>query len=87
MMNTTIKTQIIKVGNSQGIRIPKRLLEQSGIDGEVEIEVQKNQLIIRAATRSRSGWADALEKMAEQGDDRLIDGESTNDWDDIEWEW
>ncbi|MBW4525269.1 MAG: AbrB/MazE/SpoVT family DNA-binding domain-containing protein [Phormidium tanganyikae FI6-MK23] len=86
-MNTTIKTQIVKVGNSQGIRIPKRLLEQSGIDGEVEIEVQRNQLVIRAAMRSRSGWVEAFEKMAEQGDDLLIDAETTNDWDDTEWEW
>ncbi|MBW4440991.1 MAG: AbrB/MazE/SpoVT family DNA-binding domain-containing protein [Plectolyngbya sp. WJT66-NPBG17] len=86
-MNTTIKTQIVKVGNSQGIRIPKRLLEQSGIDGEVEIEVQRNQLVIRAAMRSRSGWVEAFEKMAEREDDRLIDSETTNDWDDTEWEW
>jgi len=35
-MSTAIRTRIIKIGNSQGIRIPKTLLEQSGIQTEVE---------------------------------------------------
>ncbi|WP_244913276.1 AbrB/MazE/SpoVT family DNA-binding domain-containing protein [Phormidesmis priestleyi] len=39
-MSASIRTRIVKIGNSQGIRIPKTLLEQSGIDSEVEIEVQ-----------------------------------------------
>lgn len=54
-MSASIRTRIIKIGNSQGIRIPKTLLEQSGIDSEVEIEVQGDQLTIRAASQLRNG--------------------------------
>lgn len=43
-MGANIRTQIIKIGNSQGIRIPKILLEQSGINTEVEIEVESDRL-------------------------------------------
>jgi antitoxin MazE len=42
---TVIKSRIIKIGNSQGLRIPKVLLEQLNLRDEVELEVQENQLI------------------------------------------
>ncbi|BAU15648.1 hypothetical protein LEP3755_62070 [Leptolyngbya sp. NIES-3755] len=87
-MSTTIRTQIVKVGNSQGIRIPKRLLEQSGIKGEVEIEVQQNQLIIRPVAHPRAGWEDAIEAViAEHGDEGLLDDETPTQWDETEWQW
>jgi len=36
-------TRIIKIGNSRGIRIPKSLLEQTGLADEVEMGVKRNQ--------------------------------------------
>ena len=42
-----MKTRLIKIGNSQGIRIPKLLLEQVGLANEVELEVQQDQIVIR----------------------------------------
>ncbi len=86
-MNTGIRTRIVKIGNSQGIRIPKPLLEQSGIGAEVEIEVQADRLIIRAVSQSRSGWEAAFAAMAEQGEDGLLDDLTATDWDEAEWEW
>ena len=46
----TVKTRIIKIGNSRGIRIPKLLIEQVGIGTEVEIAVEKNQLVVRSSS-------------------------------------
>ncbi|MEB3180046.1 MAG: AbrB/MazE/SpoVT family DNA-binding domain-containing protein [Nostocaceae cyanobacterium] len=86
-MGTVIRTRLVKIGNSQGIRIPKPLLEQSGIWEELEIEVQDNCLIIRAATKSRIGWDKAFAVMAERQDDIMLDNETTTEWDDQEWEW
>ncbi|MGG6264973.1 AbrB/MazE/SpoVT family DNA-binding domain-containing protein [Leptolyngbya sp. AN03gr2] len=87
-MSTTIRTQIVKVGNSQGIRIPNWLLEQSGITGEVEIEVQQNQLIIRPATHPRAGWEAAIKAViAEHPDKGLLDDETSTRWDESEWRW
>jgi antitoxin MazE len=69
-----MKTRIIRIGNSQGIRIPKRLLEQTGLRGEVEISVLGNSLLIRPAGKPpRAGWAAAFREMARRGDDALLD--------------
>ena len=86
-MGAAIRTRIVKIGNSQGIRIPKLLLEQSGIHTEVEIEVQNAQLIVRAAPQLRVGWDKAFAAMAEQQDDVLLDDVSMTNWDQVEWEW
>ena len=82
-----IKTRIVKVGNSQGIRIPKTLLEQSGIKTEVIIEVQGDALIIRNAQSPRENWDLAFQAMAAQGDDRLLDGLTVTEWEEGEWDW
>ena len=86
-MGVAIRTRIVKIGNSQGVRIPKLLLEQSGIHAEVEIEVQGDFLTIRTASRSRSGWEEAFAAMASQHYDVLLDAVNTTDWDRVEWEW
>ncbi len=88
-MNTSIKTRLIKIGNSQGIRIPKVLLEQVGLTAEVELEVQGDQLVLRAARRPREGWEMQFRQMAEHGDDALLDQNvrSGSSWDEEEWTW
>jgi antitoxin MazE len=87
-MATSVKGRIIKVGNSQGIRIPKLLLEQSGISENVEIEVRDNQIVITAASRARTGWAEAFARIASNEDeDILLDNVIATTWDEEEWEW
>lgn len=84
----TVKTRIIRIGNSQGIRIPKPLLEQSGIAGEVELEIEDNKIVIHAAQAPRQDWSEAFHAMAEHGDDALLDpDQSEPDWDVEEWQW
>jgi len=84
-----MKTRIIKIGNSQGIRIPKVLLEQSNLGAEVELEVQHEQIVIRSAKRPRQRWEAAFLSMSEHTDDRLLDKDLTGqtDWDKDEWQW
>ncbi|MCC7353093.1 MAG: AbrB/MazE/SpoVT family DNA-binding domain-containing protein [Anaerolineae bacterium] len=84
----SVKTKVIKIGNSRGIRIPKLLLDQVGLGTEVEISVEHDQLLIRRASRPRSGWDEQFRTMAERGDDRLLLAETTlTEWDANEWEW
>ena len=87
IMSIAIRTRIVKIGNSQGIRIPKILLEQSGIHAEVEIEVQGDRLTICSAPRLRSGWDEAFAVMAKQQDDVLLDEVNMTHWDRVEWDW
>ncbi|MDP9132788.1 MAG: AbrB/MazE/SpoVT family DNA-binding domain-containing protein [Nitrospirota bacterium] len=84
-----MKTKIVQIGNSRGIRIPKSLLHQCHLDGPVEVEVQGNQLVVRSALRPRSGWDEAFRTMHQTGDDRLVDRERSfpSRWDREEWHW
>jgi antitoxin MazE len=89
---TVLKTKIVKVGNSQGIRIPRLLPKQAGLGEGVELEVQLGQIVVRGAQTRRSpreGWDEQFAAMAERGDDRLLDPEAAQPsaWDTDEWEW
>ncbi len=88
-MTTSVKTRIIKIGNSQGIRLPKWLLQQVGLLDEVEVKAQFGQLIIRPVVLPRQDWAQAFQTMAEQHDDRLLDPEplTLTEWETNEWVW
>jgi antitoxin MazE len=54
-----MRTRIIRIGNSRGIRLAKPLLEQAGISDEVDIRVEPGAVIITAAVSPRAGWAEA----------------------------
>jgi len=84
-----MRARVVKIGNSQGIRIPKPLLEQTGIMEDVELEVEQNQIIIRPVSNPRAGWNDAFMAMAERSDDVLLNGEEniSHSWDEEEWQW
>ncbi|RIK39061.1 MAG: AbrB/MazE/SpoVT family DNA-binding domain-containing protein [Chloroflexi bacterium] len=90
-MIAPVKTRVIKIGNSQGIRIPKLLLQQLGLDEEVEVEVeaQAGQLVIRPTRSPRADWEAAFAEMAAQGDDQLLDDEPLllTEWEEHEWRW
>ena len=84
-----MKTTLIKIGNSQGIRIPKPIIEQCGLRDEVELEVRAQTIIIRPASHPRQNWDQAFQRMAALGDDMLLDsGENDlTSWEREEWEW
>lgn len=82
-----MKTQIIQIGNSQGIRIPKVLLEDSRITGEVDLELHPDGILIRNAQKPRSGWNEAFKVMAENEDDELSGGGAATEFDKKEWQW
>lgn len=84
-----MRTRVVKIGNSQGIRIPKPLIKQTGLSEEVEIHVEGNRLIIVPAGRPRCGWEAAFEKMARSSNDVLLEMEAhvPTAWEEDEWEW
>jgi antitoxin MazE len=84
-----MKSRIVKIGNSQGIRLPKPLIDQTGLREEVEIIVEGNRLIIAPVGHPRASWPASFQKMASIGDDALFDGEVqiSTAWDEDEWEW
>lgn len=71
-----MKARLIRIGSSQGIWIPKPLLDQAGLQDEVEVEVKGNRLVIRALGHPRAGWDEAFQALSHQDDDALLeDGE------------
>ena len=82
-----MKAKIVQIGNSKGIRLPKLLLEQVGLEGEVELEVREGELVISPASRTRSGWGEAAEDLSREGDDQLLDEPAATEFDEQEWTW
>ncbi len=84
-----MKSKIISIGNSQGIRIPKPILERTGLSGEVELVARDGVLLVRAISGPRAAWAEAFRTMAAKEDDHLVDAPpaSSSRWDADEWTW
>lgn len=82
-----MKVAIRRLGNSQGVIIPKPILAQVGLVSEAEMRVEKGAIVLEKPKSSpRSGWADASERLASQGDDALVWPEFANEADkDIKW--
>ncbi len=86
-MNSTV-SNIIRIGNSHGVRIPKLLLKQSGILGEVELIAKKGEIIIKQKKHPRNGWAEQFRESRAQADkDDLsfvqttgLSGEADKEW-------
>jgi antitoxin MazE len=84
-----MRANIIRIGNSKGIRLPKAILEQCQLEDVVEIEVERNALIIRRIHAPRANWSQAFADMAKNKDDTLLDSDapSATEWDRGEWRW
>jgi antitoxin MazE len=68
-----VKIAIRKMGNSQGVIIPKPVLAQVGLDDEAEMSVERGAIVLRRPRRSvREGWAEASKAIAASGDDALV---------------
>lgn len=81
------KTRIIRIGNSQGFRVPKALLDQAQLPAEVELSAEPGRLMVRAARKPRAGWAVAARSMHLDAADRLLDTPTATRFDEKEWQW
>jgi antitoxin MazE len=80
-------TTIRRLGNSQGVLIPKPLLQQVGLVDQAEMRVEGDALVLRRPkAEARAGWAEASRELAAAGDDALVLPEFANE-DDAELRW
>ena len=82
-----MKTRLVRIGNSRGVRLPKTIIAQAGLTDEVELGVRDGAVIIARATSARSGWADAAKQMRQRDEDRLLDAPTPTRFDEKEWQW
>lgn len=82
-----MKTHLIRIGNSRGIRLPKSIIDEVGLVEEIEMEVQQDKLVIRPSRDARAGWAAAALVLARTGDHGLLDAPVATRFDAEEWTW
>lgn len=82
-----MKAQLVRIGNSRGIRLPKVVIEQARLTDEVELEVRGATVVITAARKARGGWAEAARQLHSQGGDHLLDPPTSTDFEEAEWQW
>ena len=82
-----MKTRLVRIGNSRGVRLPKAIIAQAGLTEEVELGVRDGAVVIARVTSARSGWAAAASQMRQRDEDRLLDTPTPTRFDEKEWEW
>jgi len=83
-----MKAQIVQIGNSQGLRIPKVLLEESGIKGEVELEITPEGILIRNISKPRADWDKRFELLHDHDDDvPQSETQTSSQFEIKEWQW
>lgn len=82
-----MKINVVQIGNSKGIRIPKAILDQCEIEQQVELDVRDGHIVLEPVRRTpRTGWDERFRQMAESYDDRLLIDDSL-DLESPDWEW
>lgn len=82
-----MKTKLVRIGNSRGVRIPKPLLEEAGLEDDVELRVVESGIMIAGVSKPRAGWAEAALELQAQDEGGLIDEAVPTAFDESEWEW
>jgi len=81
-----MQVSVVKIGNSRGIRIPKKILDQCHVDDVLDLSVEENNILLRPIHKKpREGWAEAARLCYEQGDDQLLIPDVLDD--DQDWKW
>jgi antitoxin MazE len=83
-----MRTKLVRIGNSKGVRLPKPILEQSGITDEVDLKVEEGRVILmRPEKHPREGWTESIAAIGP-------DNEDWSDWQNMpsealeeDWTW
>ena len=74
-----MEINVINIGNSKGIRLPKAVLEQYSISDTLELILEKGRIILKPKSVPRKGWEKSFKQMNVNGDDKLIIDDVFND--------
>lgn len=92
----TLQARLVRIGNSRGVRLPKAVIEQAGLEDGIEMTVRDGEVILKSAKHPRAGWDAAFRKaLAKLGPGALererqewADWQNMpNDFDEKEWTW
>ena len=80
-----MEVDIIQIGNSRGIRIPKGLLAQCGFGDYAEVSVENNTLVLQPKKTTRKNWANIF--AATKNESTMLDTPHPTEFDTSEWKW
>lgn len=80
-----MKSSLIKIGNSKGIRINSNIIKECELESEVEIKVVDKKIIIEAVKEPRADWNRSFQNMHKNNEDALLI--SDDNIFDKDWEW
>ncbi|MDE2973705.1 MAG: AbrB/MazE/SpoVT family DNA-binding domain-containing protein [Gemmatimonadota bacterium] len=82
-----MKTKLVRIGNSRGVRISKPLIEEAGLRDEVRLRIVESGLLIEDIGTRRAGWDAAAKRLQGRGEDGLLDEPHRSAFDESEWVW
>ena len=86
-----MNTRLIRIGNSQGIVLPKKLLQQYHLTGEVDLQPTPEGLLIKPVVKTRrQGWDERFQHASAQGqapEGELLEGFLDETFEETEWHW
>jgi antitoxin MazE len=81
-----MKSRLIRIGNSRGVRLPKAIIDQVGLADEVDLRVGDHCIVIAPGRPPRAGWADAARRLGAESRG-LLDPQTRTHFDEDEWDW
>jgi antitoxin MazE len=82
-----MEIELVRIGNSRGIRIPKGLIEECGLAGKVELTIEEGRIVISRPRHPRQGWKEAFARAGNSTKDELLLPEGLSQFDREEWTW
>lgn len=81
---------LIKIGNSQGVRIPKSVIELAHLEGKtLKLKIVKEGLLVSPCLERRAGWKEAIQTQTNVNGEEPLDNEwieaSLSSDSEIEW--
>ncbi len=80
-----MRISLVQIGNSQGIRLPKTVIEQAQLTKDLDLEVANGAIIIRSAHHPRADWEQDAMACHAAGEDGLDNWDATTS--DFEGDW
>ena len=81
--------RLVQIGNSQGIRLPKAIIDQFNFNDSIEAIIKRDGLLLKKKAKPREGWKEQILKEIKKDGypEMLIPGNVQNEFDESEWQW
>jgi antitoxin MazE len=85
-----MRTRLIAIGNSRGVRLPKSVIDEAGLEDEIELTAQAGCIVLRARKNPRAGWDEQFARALKRNRgtvDTLLPDDIPNEFDRKGWVW